>query len=206
MRRNYCATDVVGYYDAMDARRNLHDADHLRVLAHPTRLRLLSLLRELGPQTAAGLADHVDEAPGTLSYHLTKLAGADFIEQDSRPGSDRRERWWRACQAQTVWDDADFASNPEKFKVAKDFHRILGQHYARQYEAYVESMPQLDREWVEGAVNSNRRLQITVEQMLELHNDFHALEEKWARISAEHSSGSGAEEVFLLLQAYRSAT
>lgn len=190
----------------MEPHRNLHEAAHLRVLAHPTRLRLLGLLRELGPQTAAALAEHVDEAPGTLSYHLTKLAEAEFIEQDLRPDGDRRERWWRASQDRTVWDDADFASDPEKYKVAKDFYRILWQHYARQYEAYVESMPQLDRAWVEGAVSSDNRLRLTAGQLHEMRDDFHALEQKWVQTSAEHSPGDGAEEVFLLMQAFRRAT
>lgn len=190
----------------MEPQRNLHSAAHLRVLAHPTRLRLLGLLRRLGPQTAASLAEHIDEAPGTLSYHLSKLAAANLIEQDPRPGSDRRERWWRASQEQTVWDDADFAGDPEKFRVAKDFYRILGQHYARQYEAYVDSMPQLDRAWIDGAVGSDRLLRLTVQQLHELRNDFHALEAKWAAISADHTAGDDGEEIFLLMQAYRSAT
>lgn len=141
-----------------------------------------------------------------MSYHLTKLAEAEFIEQDLRRDGDQRERWWRASQDRTVWDDADFANDPEKYKVAKDFYRILWQHYARQYEAYVESMPQLDRSWVEGAVSSDNRLHLTAEQLHEMRDDFHALEQKWVQTSAKHTTGDGAEEVFLLLQAFRRAT
>lgn len=73
-------------------------------------------------------------------------------------------------------------------------------------EAYVESMPQLDRSWVEGAVSSDNRLRLTAEQLHEMRDDFHALEQKWVQASAEHIPGDGAEEVFLLLQAFRRAT
>jgi len=71
--------------------------------------------------------------------------------------------------------------------------------------SHIIDTPQLDRQWVEGAVSSDRRLRLTAEQLHELRDDFHALEEKWVKTSAEHSPGDGAEEVFLLMQAFRRA-
>ena len=56
----------------------------MRVLAHPTRLRLLGLLRELGPQTAALLGDIVDEAPGTVR-RLEAIARSAATGQVVRP-------------------------------------------------------------------------------------------------------------------------
>ncbi|MET1051364.1 MAG: helix-turn-helix domain-containing protein, partial [Mycetocola sp.] len=88
-------------------RTTLTSATSMRVLAHPTRLRLLGLLREGGPQTAAQLGDVVDEAPGTVSYHLSKLASIDLIEPADAQSTDRRERWWRATTTVTSWEPAE---------------------------------------------------------------------------------------------------
>jgi len=95
-----------------DRATRLTDAASLRVLAHPTRLRLLGLLRQHGPQTAAHLGDRVDEAPGTISYHLGKLASIALIEEAPGTGTDRRERWWRATSELTTWEPADALDDP----------------------------------------------------------------------------------------------
>lgn len=187
----------------MTPRSNVHQAAQMRVLAHPTRLRLLALLRELGPQTAAHLAEYVDEAPGTLSYHLSKLADADFIEEAPEAGSDGRQRWWRSRHEVTVWDTAEFSRDPEKFSAQKGMFRVLGQHYAQQFDAYVEATTQLPEEWVRAGFTTDRRLRLTVEQMQELNSEIHALEERWLQISAQSTEVSGAEEVFFLAQGYR---
>lgn len=187
----------------MTPRPNLHQAAQMRVLAHPTRLRLLALLRELGPLTAGHLAEYVDEAPGTLSYHLSKLADADFIEEAPEAGSDGRQRWWRSRHKATVWDTAEFSRDPEKFAAQRGMFRLLGQHYAQQFDMYVEATTQLPEEWVRAGFTTDRRLHLTVDQMQELNTEIHALEERWLQISAQNSEASGAEEVFFLAQGYR---
>ena len=187
----------------MTPRPNLHHAAHMRVLAHPTRLRLLALLRELGPQTAAHLAEYVDEAPGTLSYHLSKLAAADFIEEAPDAGSDGRQRWWRARHEATVWDTAEFSRDPEKLSAQKDMFRLLGQHYAQRFDAYVEATTQLPVEWVRAGFTTDRRLRLTADQLQELNTEIHELEERWLEISAQSTEANGAEEVFFLAQGYR---
>lgn len=187
----------------MSTRPNLHEAVHMRVLAHPTRLRLLGLLRELGPRTAAQLSEHIDEAPGTLSYHLSKLAAAQLIEEDPDSGSDRRERWWRAKHLATVWDDTEVARDPEKLLAARDMSRAIHQFYAQQYDEYLASTPSIAEEWVSAGLTTDRRWHLTVEQLRELSGELAALEQRWADISGAHEPGDGSDEVFFLAQAYR---
>jgi DNA-binding transcriptional ArsR family regulator len=68
---------------------------HLRALAHPLRLRLLSLLTA-GPASAAELARETGGAHANISYHLRTLDAAGLVELDSetsvRGGRQRRYR------------------------------------------------------------------------------------------------------------------
>lgn len=186
----------------------------MRVLAHPTRLRLLALLRELGPRTAAHLAEFVDEAPGSLSYHLRKLASAGFIEEAPDAGSDARQRWWRASHEATQWDAAEFTRDPERLAAQQDLYALLGQFYARQLTDYMQSADGLSAEWVEAAFMSDRRLRLTAGQLAELSAEVTALEDRWLEVSAANSRASGTgggephlsdetAEVFFLTQGYK---
>ncbi len=68
---------------------------HLRALAHPLRLRLLSLLTA-APASAAELAREVGGTQANASYHLRTLEAAGLVELDSertvRGGRERRYR------------------------------------------------------------------------------------------------------------------
>ncbi|WP_245673864.1 MULTISPECIES: winged helix-turn-helix domain-containing protein [Actinoplanes] len=66
----------------------------LRGLAHPLRVQILGILREQGASTATRLAGRLGESSGSTSYHLRKLAGYGFVEEDAGRNTGR-ERWWR---------------------------------------------------------------------------------------------------------------
>ena len=72
----------------------------LRTLSHPTRLRMLMLLRLEGPATATQLAQQLKLNTGATSYHLRQLAEHGFIVEDTERG-DGRDRWWKAGHQST---------------------------------------------------------------------------------------------------------
>lgn len=72
----------------------------LRAISHPTRMRMLGMLRADGPATATTLAQRMGLNTGATSYHLRQLAGHGFIEDDPSLGN-ARERWWRASHNAT---------------------------------------------------------------------------------------------------------
>ena len=190
-----------------DRRAELTDAASLRALAHPTRLRLLGLLRERGPQTAALLADVVDEAPGTLSYHLGKLAAVGLIEQADAQGPDRRERWWRATSDLTAWEPADMLDDPERAAASTAFQRSIAQVLAAQYGRYLDEAPSLPREWVAAAALGDRTLRLTVDELAALRDELEGLTERWLDVSAAHEPDDPAvEPVTWAHQAYRRPT
>lgn len=190
----------------MDASRStLVSATSMRVLAHPTRLRLLGLLRERGPQTAAQLGDVVDEAPGTVSYHLGKLASIDLIEPAEALSTDRRERWWQATSALTSWEPSELLDDPEKLMASSVLQKTIGQAYASRYAEYVDAMPTLPREWVAAGASSDRTLRLTADELTRMRAELEELTERWLEASATHdrTGDDGAEPVVLVYQAYR---
>lgn len=177
----------------------------MRVLAHPTRLRLLGLLRERGPQTAAQLGEIVDEAPGTLSYHLGKLASIDLIEPAPDQGTDNRERWWKATTSLTSWEPAELLDDPDQLRASSALQKSIAQIYAARYTEYIESMPSLSREWVAAGASGDRSLRLTVEEAGTMREELEQLVERWLGVSATHdpAEDDGAEPVIVVYQSYR---
>ena len=182
---------------------HLSGAASMRVLAHPTRLRLLALLRERGPQTAALLGEVVDEAPGTVSYHLSRLASIGLIQEAPDAGTDRRERWWRPTHALTSWEPADLLGDPAALAASTALQRAIVQAYASSFTQYLETVPTLPAEWVRASPSSDRMLRLTVAELAELRIDLELLTDKYESTSAAHSPADGSERVTLIYQAYR---
>lgn len=187
------------------SRSTLTDAASMRVLAHPTRLRLLGLLRERGPQTAAQLGDAVDEAPGTISYHLSKLASIDLIGPAEPQTTDRRERWWQATAQLTSWEPAELLDDPDRLVASSTLQKSIAQAYATRFVEYIDATPVLPREWVAAGASGDRSLRLTVDELARLRGELESVVDRWLDASAAHdpSVDDGAEPVVLVYQAYR---
>src|SRR4051794_7313340 len=75
----------------------------MRAYAHPLRLKLVGLLRRLGPHTATQAAEALGDTVPNCSFHLRQLAKYGLVERVE--GSDARERPWKASAMATSWDD-----------------------------------------------------------------------------------------------------
>jgi DNA-binding transcriptional ArsR family regulator len=76
--------------------RRLLNAEALRLLAQPVRLRIQAQLRH-GPANATVLARALGESTGLTSHHLRQLAKHGFIEEVPELARGR-ERWWRSAR------------------------------------------------------------------------------------------------------------
>lgn len=188
-----------------DLRSTLTSATSMRVLAHPTRLRLLGLLRERGPQTAAQLGEVVDEAPGTISYHLGKLASIALIELAATESTDQRERWWKATTLLTNWEPADLLDDPDKLAASSTLQKSIAQAYAARFTDYIDAAPALPREWVAAGASGDRSLRLTAKELSAMRAELEALVDRWLDVSDAHDEATpdGSEPVVLIYQAYR---
>src|SRR3954453_7378222 len=108
----------------------------LRALSHPTRLKMLMLLRLEGPATATGLAGKLQLNTGATSYHLRQLAQHGFIEEDTERGN-ARDRWWRAAHESTR---TDFEGRGQAGEDAEAYLATVAQIYGDRLRAAVAEM------------------------------------------------------------------
>ncbi|GLH98086.1 ArsR/SmtB family transcription factor [Phytohabitans aurantiacus] len=101
--------------------RNVHDAETLKAVAHPTRSKILGLLRHEGPATASQLARRLDDSSGSTSYHLRQLARYGFVEEDPDQPN-KRDKRWRATYSITTWSRA-VLSSPEGREISDALQR-----------------------------------------------------------------------------------
>jgi DNA-binding transcriptional ArsR family regulator len=79
----------------------------LRALAHPTRLRMLTMMWS-GPMSAAGLAAELGISHGLASQHLRTLDRAGLVElSEVRPKRGGRERLYRTVKGTPLSDQKD---------------------------------------------------------------------------------------------------
>jgi predicted transcriptional regulator len=191
--------------DPTDARPrtvvSLTSAKQMRALAHPLRMQVLGELRVNGPRTVGQLSDLFDEAPGTLSYHLGKLAEFGFVEEATGASTDRRERWWRSAHEFTdVAPPAADAPAAQRQASAAVRHQIVDVYAATLHRA-IETGEQLPAEWAEAAVSGDTVAFLTAEELAQASGELTAVADKWQSHGVRGRAGT--EPVQLIVHAFR---
>jgi predicted ArsR family transcriptional regulator len=149
----------------------------LRTLSHPTRLRMLMLLRLEGPTTATRLAQQLGLNTGGTSYHLRQLAEQGFIVEDTERG-DARDRWWRAAHEST---HAALTSRDteEDAEIAEAYLRSVTLLYTETLMQYAAEQRYLPTDWRDASTTSDWHLRLTASRAEELVDAIAALVEGW---------------------------
>ena len=179
----------------------LTDVKQMRALAHPLRMQVLGELRINGPRTAGALAEVFGEAPGTLSYHLRKLAEFGFVEEVPELAADRREHWWRAAHEYTEMHPvAADAPAAERMASAAIRHQVIDGYAAILHRA-IEATANQPREWVEAAAEFDAFAFLTAAQLAEAGAELESVVQKWHDLGDRNHVG--AEAVHLIVHAVR---
>lgn len=179
----------------------LTDPRAMRALSHPLRLRLLGELRVRGPQSVGMLCEIVDEAPGSISYHIGKLAAFGFVEEAPELARDRRERWWRAAHERTIWEPLAVLDDPERHAATNALRRAILDRYHQGLEAYLAAEASMEPEWIRGMASSDSFMHLTAEELREMRGELEALEARWEQRS--DADRPGARPVTLIYHAFR---
>jgi len=141
----------------------------LKALTHPTRLRMLGILRTEGATTATALAQRLGLNTGATSYHLRQLAQHGFIVDDDSQGNGR-ERWWRAAHASTRTDDRQLTA-PEDREALEAYLQTVVVIYTQMLQQAVEERATLPEEWRHASTFSDWRCRLNpaqAERLIEL--------------------------------------
>jgi DNA-binding transcriptional ArsR family regulator len=159
----------------------------LRALSHPTRLKMLMLLRLEGPATATQLAQQLKLNTGATSYHLRQLAEHGFIVEDAERG-DARDRWWKAAHESTH-ARLDSRSEDEAEDVGAYLHTVALMYTETLMQA-VDERPFLPQAWQEASTTSDWHLRLTPQRAEQLVDALAQLIEGWQE-AGEGEQGAG---------------
>ena len=143
----------------------LTDPRALRAYAHPTRLALMALLRQDGPQTATQAAKATGESVASCSFHLRQLAKYGLVEQAG--GGHGREKPWRATAMFTDWDPAS-SRDPAAATAAQALQLALAEQYFELTARWLQARPREPAEWQEAAQFGDSLLHLTAPELRHL--------------------------------------
>lgn len=155
----------------------LTDPRALRAVAHPTRLKLLSELRRLGPLTATQAGERIGESPATCSFHLRQLDKYGLVEEAG--GGRGRSRPWQATAMGHEWSSRGPGGEPDD---ASDMlTRVVVERWFEESLRWVERRAEETEEWSEAAVLGDRLVYLTAAELDDLNRRVGELLEPYAR-------------------------
>ncbi|MCW6005501.1 helix-turn-helix domain-containing protein [Micromonospora sp. CPCC 205371] len=155
--------------------RNVHDAETLKAVAHPTRSKILGLLRHEGPATASELARRLDDSSGSTSYHLRQLARFGFVDEDPDQPN-RRDKRWRATYSVTTWSRADMSS-PEGREISDALQRRQMLRAVDHFQRWMAR--ERDPRWEDTGGVSDLLLRLTPSQVAALDDELMAVLDRY---------------------------
>jgi len=135
----------------------LTDPRALRAVAHPTRLKLIALLRRFGPLTATQAGARIGESPSGCSFHLRSLAKYGLVEEAG--GGRGRERPWQATANGHEW--AAHGPSEEVDEAGDLLTRVVVQRWFEEAVQWVDRRHQESPEWVEAGIAEDRMISVT---------------------------------------------
>ena len=155
----------------------LTDPRALRAVAHPTRLKLLSALRRVGPLTATQAGERIGESPAACSFHLRLLAKYGLVEEAG--GGRGRARPWQATAMGHEWASRGPGGEPDE---ASDLlTRVVVERWFEEALGWVERRAEETEEWAEAAVFDDRLLYLTPAELEDLNRRVAELVEPYVR-------------------------
>jgi predicted ArsR family transcriptional regulator len=155
----------------------LTDPRALRAVAHPTRLKLMAVLRRLGPLTATQAGQRIEESPSGCSFHLRQLAKWGLVEEAG--GGRGRERPWRATSTGHEWPA--HGASAEVDEAGEVLTRVVVQRWWEETMEWLARRHEDSKEWSEAAVLGDRMLYLTAAELVDVERRIAALLEPYMR-------------------------
>ena len=178
----------------------------MRVAANPTRMRILAVLRMKGVKTVGELAKLTGEAPGTVSYHLHRLAKVGAVRQVPTPpdaAPDARVSYWKACQVATLVPDGGRSPVTPEDPALNDVLRAMSSSITFAFGRYLDARGAMEPEWRDRFMLSDWPLRLTGEEWDVFMDELEALLGRWSETAQAHGEGDGSQLMVLAFSAFR---
>jgi predicted ArsR family transcriptional regulator len=177
----------------------LTDPRALRALAHPTRMKLVGLLRREGPLTATQAGALIGEIPASASFHLRQLAKYGLVEEAA--GGRGRERPWRATASFTSWSSA--GATPAMAIADQMLSTVVAERYMEQLLKWLDEKPDEPLAWQQAALFGDMPLYLTVAELKQLGEQLEELLDPFLeRVGDAGKRPDGARLVTLIQLAF----
>jgi hypothetical protein len=143
----------------------------MRALAHPLRLRLLTLLTREGTLTSTRAAELTGESTGSCSFHLRQLAKYGFVEPVA--GGRGRARPWRPVAADLRWSSVQ--PDAEGEAAATELVRQMVHRDLADLQGHLARGGSERPEWREAALLSSGLMFLTREELAQFGEEYIAL-------------------------------
>jgi DNA-binding transcriptional ArsR family regulator len=172
--------------------QELTDPRALRAVAHPTRLRLLALLRREGPLTATQAGERIGESPASCSFHLRQLAKWGLVEEAG--GGTGRQRPWKASASGHEW--APRGASAESTEAGDLLSRVVVEGWFEEALRWVDRRRDETEEWVDAAFFGDQTLYLTPAELDDLSRRIGELLEPYAqRLADQEERPDGSRAV-----------
>jgi predicted ArsR family transcriptional regulator len=142
----------------------LTDPRALRAVAHPTRLKLIALLRRVGPLTATQAGERIGESPAGCSFHLRSLAKWGLVEEAG--GGRGRERPWQATATGTEW--ATRGPSEEVDEAGDLLTRVVVERWLDEAMQWIDRRRGEPHKWVEASIAEDRMISVTAAELADI--------------------------------------
>jgi predicted ArsR family transcriptional regulator len=177
----------------------LTDPRALRAVAHPTRLKLIALLRRLGPLTATQAGERIGESPSGCSFHLRSLAKWGLVEEAG--GGRGRERPWQATANGTVW--AARTPSGEVDEAGDLLTRVVVERWFEEAVQWVDRRHEETAEWSEAALAGDQMIAVTAAELEDINRRVQAILAPYVkRVGDPESQPPGARTVTYIQLAF----
>lgn len=174
------------------------DAQLLRALAHPMRVKIVGLLRVHGPATATTLAHRLAVNTGATSYHLRELAKVGLVVEDESRGN-ARDRWWKSAHRSSHLNETELLrTDPD---LALGYLYSVAQTNAEATLRYIDELPALPKAWQEAGTISDYGFRLTPAQLTEMLEEIQVVLERYRSDPDEHPL-PGSRSVAVQIQAF----
>ena len=170
----------------------LTDPRALRAVAHPTRLKLIALLRRLGPLTATQAGERIGESPAGCSFHLRSLAKWGLVEEAG--GGRGRERPWQATANGHEWPAR--GSSEEGDEAGYLLTRVVVERWFEEALQWVDRRAEEPQNWSDAALLEDRMIAVTPAELKDLERRIGELFDPYMRrVGRPESQPEGARTV-----------